>query len=159
MSHCAGASISPYWDPDATPYDLPSNVIPHVSAARPVAIGEGDRWVEPFDFRLCFTKSSSHQLRFSRPASYNGSEFEYWRRLYEKKPPSSLSQAGLGCLGELRRAALARHRVTLARHAPAALAAPASMLLLSPSPGACWSVYPDRPDLRQRCRSHPPFVH
>merc|ERR1740117_842950 len=96
-----GATVSPYWDAGATPYDIPSNVIPHVSAAHRVAIGASDRWVEPFDFRLCFTTSPSHQMLFTRPASYNASEFEFWRRIYEKTPPSSLSEAGLSCLGPI----------------------------------------------------------
>ena len=50
-----GTMINPYWDIDIIPYDVPSNVIPHVSSAVPAAVGSGDLWVQPFDFRLCFT--------------------------------------------------------------------------------------------------------
>ena len=96
-----GVTISPYWDVNAVPYDVPSNVIPHVSPAIPVAIGESDRWAEPFDFRLCFTKSPSHQRHFTKPANYNASEFEYWRRFYALQPPKSLSSAGLNCIGPI----------------------------------------------------------
>ncbi len=91
--------MNPYWDPHADPYDLPSNVLPHVSPLPPAAEGSGDHWVEPFDFRLCFTNSPGNKLNFSRPDSYNASEWELWRRLYRQNPPATLSDAGLSCLG------------------------------------------------------------
>jgi hypothetical protein len=38
-----GASVSPYWDASATPYDTPANIIPHVAPDVPVAVGGADR--------------------------------------------------------------------------------------------------------------------
>ncbi len=62
-------------------YDVPSNIIPHVEPAVPAAVGDGDLWTEPYDFRLCFTDSPGNRLAFTRPDTYNASEFEMWRRL------------------------------------------------------------------------------
>ena len=96
-----GAAVSPYLNESARPYDTPANILPHVSAQAPAGVGDADRWVEPFDFRLCFTDSPGNKINFTRPASYNASEWELWRRLYAKAPPHSLSQAGLACLGPI----------------------------------------------------------
>ena len=95
-----GAAVNPWWDPHADPYDVPSNIIPHVSGVRPAPVGEADRWVEPFDFRLCFTDSPSNRVNFTAPR-YNASEFELWRRIYAMAPPKTLAAAGLACLGPI----------------------------------------------------------
>jgi hypothetical protein len=52
----AAFNISAYWD------EQHKTVLPHVYPHAPVGVGEADRWVEPFDFRLCFTNSPSNQV-------------------------------------------------------------------------------------------------
>ena len=93
--------ISPYWSESVDPYDTPSNIIPHVAPQRPAAVGAGDLWMEPYDFRLCFTNSPSNRMAFTKPASYNASEWEFWRRVYVLEPPKTLSQAGLNCVSHI----------------------------------------------------------
>jgi hypothetical protein len=92
-----GLTINPYWDASvAEPEPLP-----HVAPELPVGIGEADAWIEPYDFRLCFTNSPGNKVPLRRPPAYNSSTWELWRRLYRAKPPSSLAEAGLSCLGPI----------------------------------------------------------
>lgn len=92
-----GATVNPYWDVSAETL----HVIPHVAADLPAGLGEEDRWVEPYDFRLCFTDSPGNSVPITKPPSYNASEWELWRRIYAESPPKSLSSAGLTCLGPI----------------------------------------------------------
>lgn len=94
-----GATVNPYWNTSIYPYDFADNIIPHVAHAAAAHVGNGDLWIEPYDFRLCFTNSPGNKANFTKPANYNASEFELWRRIYKEKPPTSLEEAGLGCLG------------------------------------------------------------
>jgi len=87
-------TVDPYW-PDGS-------VIPHVyTELEPVTLGQADDRIEVYDFRLCVTNSPGNRLPFTKPASYNASEWEFWRRLYKDSPPGTLSAAGLGCLGPI----------------------------------------------------------
>ena len=87
-------TVDPYW-PDGS-------VIPHVyTEPSPVTIGQADDRIEVYDFRLCVTNSPGNRVPFTKPASYNASEWEFWRRLVKDKPPSNLREAGLGCLGPI----------------------------------------------------------
>ena len=121
-SKLSGLTVNPYWDASvASP-----EALPHVSAAVPADIGAADGtrlrtrsqvstralidrdcvpratdWLEAYDFRLCFTNSPQHRIPFRRPAGYNASSFELWRRIYRAKPPRSLAEAGLSCLGPI----------------------------------------------------------
>ena len=65
------------------------------------AVGEADTRIEVYDFRLCFTNSPSHRIPFWKPANYNASEWEFWRRLYAGNPPGNLASAGLSCIGPI----------------------------------------------------------
>lgn len=88
-------NVDPFW-PDGS-------VIPHVSDAPMVPIGSADKRIEVYDFRLCITNSPGNHVPFTKPPGYNASEWEMWRRLYDngKKPPKSLHDTGLGCLGPI----------------------------------------------------------
>lgn len=85
--------IDPFW-PDGS-------VIPHVSDEAMAPVGHADNRTEVYDFRLCFTNSPGHRIPVSRPEGYNASEWELWRRIYAGKPPQSLRDAGLSCLGPI----------------------------------------------------------
>ena len=86
-------TVNPLW-PDGS-------LIPHVVSAPSIPVGAADKRIEAYDFRLCITDSPSHRIPIRRPVGYNASEWEFWRRLYNNgtKAPSSLKDAGLGCLG------------------------------------------------------------
>ena len=73
-----GLTISPWWDANASALEP----LPHVSAAVPAGFGERDDRVEAYDFRLCMTDSKQNSVPLRRPAAYNASEWELWRRLY-----------------------------------------------------------------------------
>lgn len=93
------ATVNPWWDSSVPTAQLAA--IPHVSADVPVGEGKADLWVQPYDFRLCFTNSPSNRAPITKPVSYNASEWELWRRIYAAKPPRSLGEAGLSCLGPI----------------------------------------------------------
>jgi hypothetical protein len=87
--------LSPYWPNTSDP-------LPFVSGAFPGEVGDGDNKVMSYDFRLCMTNSPSNGLRMtSPPTEYNRSHWELFRRVYASHSPSSLSQAGLCCLGPI----------------------------------------------------------
>ena len=90
-----GTSVSGYLKEG----DPSSGVLPYLFDGEPVAEGAGDLWVESYDFRLCFTNSPGNQLKFTQPAGYNATQFEYWRRIYRENPPGSLAAAGLHAIG------------------------------------------------------------
>jgi len=92
-----GAVVNPYWDASA----VEPQVIPHVLADVPVDVGQADRWIQPYDFRLCMTDSPGNRIPITKPPGYNSSEWELWRRIYAANPPKSLAQAGLDCLGPI----------------------------------------------------------
>ena len=89
-------NVDPYWSD--------GSLIPHISDGKTmVGLGEADLRMQVYTFRLCITNSPGHRLPFSKPASYNASEWEFWRRLYKNgtDAPQSLRSAGLGCLGPI----------------------------------------------------------
>ena len=87
-------TVDPYW--------ADGSVIPHVySEPAPVTLGQADSRIEVYDFRLCVTNSPGNRRPFTKPAGYNASEWEFWRRLYKDHPPATLAKAGLGCLGPI----------------------------------------------------------
>ena len=63
--------------------------------------GQADDRIEVYDFRLCVTNSPGSRVPFTKPAGYNASEWEFWRRLVKDKQPANLRAAGLGCLGPI----------------------------------------------------------
>eukprot|EP00730_Choanoeca_flexa_P017648 TRINITY_DN8526_c0_g1_i1.p1 TRINITY_DN8526_c0_g1~~TRINITY_DN8526_c0_g1_i1.p1 ORF type:complete len:548 (+),score=102.92 TRINITY_DN8526_c0_g1_i1:181-1644(+) len=87
--------LSPYWPNTST-------VLPLISHAFPGNVGDGDNRIMSYDYRLCMTNSATWGLRMSAPpANYNASRFELLRRVFAASPPSSLSAAGLCCLGPI----------------------------------------------------------
>eukprot|EP01052_Picozoa_sp_SAG31_P025399 SAG31_NODE_2224_length_6150_cov_5.071724_2_plen_713_part_00 len=87
--------IDPFW-PDGS-------VIPHVSNAPLVPVGQADKRVQVYTFRLCLTDSPGHRIPIWRPKDYDPREWEFWRRLYNNgsRAPANLRAAGLGCLGPI----------------------------------------------------------
>ena len=94
-----GIYVDPYYQTTDSNGKIKESVIPHVYAGLPANIGDGDDWVQAYTFRLCFTNSPSHRIPIDKPDSYNPNDWEFWRRLYKLKPPNTLAEAGVSCLG------------------------------------------------------------
>ena len=62
---------------------------------------QADGRVEAYGFRLCLTNSPGNRLSFTKPASYNASEWEFWRRLYKARPELLATVPVGACLGPI----------------------------------------------------------
>lgn len=87
--------VDPFWPNTTEP-------LPLIYRGFPGLPGEGDGKLEAFAYRLCMTRSPSHRVPIGTPPpGYNSSVFELFRRLFAARPPRSLGEAGLFCLGPL----------------------------------------------------------
>ncbi len=83
--------ISPY----KVPGDAKSGVLPRVSAEDPGIKGEGDKRVQAYCFRSCYTTDASNRIPFPKPAGYDASQYELllrvlntgWGEFFEKFDP------------------------------------------------------------------------
>jgi hypothetical protein len=83
--------ISPF----VKPGDPESGLLPRISAEAPGAYGEGDRKIQAYCYRTCFTKVPENRVPFPRPAGYDASQYELllrifdagWRRTFQKFDP------------------------------------------------------------------------
>jgi len=71
--------ISPY----VIPGDPKSGVLPRISADPPGAYGSGDRRVQAYCFRCCFTDHPNNRIPFPRPDGYDPKQYELLLRIYE----------------------------------------------------------------------------
>lgn len=89
------SSVNPFW-PNST------ELLPLIYRGYPGQPGDGDKKLEAYAYRMCMTRSPSHRVPISSPPpGYNASTFELFRRLFAARKPSSISSAGLFCLGPL----------------------------------------------------------
>jgi hypothetical protein len=83
--------ISPY----KVPGDPKSGVFPRVSAEDPGIKGEGDKRVQAYCFRSCYTTVPENRLPFPKPEGYDASQYELllrvlntgWGEFFEKFDP------------------------------------------------------------------------
>ena len=83
--------ISPY----KVPGDLKSGVLPRVSAEDPGKFGEGDKRVQAYCFRACYTNVPENRIPFPKPDGYDASQYEIllrvlntgWGEFFEKFDP------------------------------------------------------------------------
>ncbi|MCX6839259.1 MAG: FAD-dependent oxidoreductase [Verrucomicrobia bacterium] len=83
--------ISPY----QVPGDPKSGVLPRVSAEDPGVKGEGDKRVQAYCFRSCYTTVPENRLPFPKPEGYDASQYELllrvlntgWGEFFEKFDP------------------------------------------------------------------------
>ncbi len=83
--------ISPY----KVPGDPKSGVLPRVSAEDPGVKGEGDKRVQAYCFRSCYTTDPSNRIPFPKPEGYDASQYEIllrvlntgWGEFFEKFDP------------------------------------------------------------------------
>jgi hypothetical protein len=70
-----------------SPYIIPghpeSGVLPRISTAPPGEYGAGDSKVQAYCYRLCLTQHPENRLPFPKPDSYDPTEFELLRRIFE----------------------------------------------------------------------------
>ena len=69
--------ISPY----KVPGDPKSGVLARVSAENPGTLGEGDKRVQAYCFRSCYTTDASNRIPFPKPAGYDASQYEVLLRV------------------------------------------------------------------------------
>ncbi len=74
--------VDPFW----TPGDASSGVLPGVSPIEPGANGSGDRRVQQYNFRLCFTDVLANRIPFREPLVYRRSDYELLRRRLLSNP-------------------------------------------------------------------------
>jgi hypothetical protein len=83
--------ISPY----KIPGDPKSGLLPRVSAEDPGIKGEGDKRVQAYCFRSCYTTDPSNRIPFPKPEGYDASQYELllrvlntgWGEFFEKFDP------------------------------------------------------------------------
>ncbi|MFO1485706.1 MAG: FAD-dependent oxidoreductase [Verrucomicrobiaceae bacterium] len=83
--------ISPY----KVPGDPKSGVLPRVSAEDPGKFGEGDKKVQAYCFRSCYTTVPENRIPFPKPEGYDASQYEIllrvlntgWDEFFEKFDP------------------------------------------------------------------------
>lgn len=83
--------ISPY----KVPGDPKSGVLPRVSAEDPGKFGEGDKKVQAYCFRSCYTNVPENRIPFPKPEGYDATQYEIllrvlntgWGEFFEKFDP------------------------------------------------------------------------
>jgi hypothetical protein len=83
--------ISPY----KVPGDPKSGLLPRVSAEEPGVKGEGDKRVQAYCFRSCYTTVPENRIPFPKPEGYDASQYELllrvlntgWDEFFEKFDP------------------------------------------------------------------------
>jgi FAD dependent oxidoreductase len=77
------------------PGDPKSGVLPRVSTASPGEYGAGDKGVQAYCFRSCYTNDPSNRVPFPKPEGYDASQYEIllrvlntgWGEFFEKFDP------------------------------------------------------------------------
>lgn len=77
------------------PGDPKSGVLPRVSTAPPGEYGAGDKGVQAYCFRACYTNDPSNRVPFPKPEGYDASQYEIllrvlntgWGEFFEKFDP------------------------------------------------------------------------
>ncbi|MFO1498023.1 MAG: FAD-dependent oxidoreductase [Verrucomicrobiota bacterium] len=70
-------------DPYRRPGDRQSGLLPFVQAEPLGTPGAGDRSVQAYNFRLCFTTNAANRLPIPAPANYNPADYELLARYLE----------------------------------------------------------------------------
>ena len=70
-------------DPYRIPGDASSGLLPFVQAGDGGTAGEGDRCVQTYNFRLCYTKNARNRLPLRPPPKYDPARFELLARYLE----------------------------------------------------------------------------
>lgn len=66
-----------------SPYGANENLLPGVQPATDNKIGDGDKKVQAYGFRMCITNQRNNMIPFPRPAQYDPARYEILARLVE----------------------------------------------------------------------------
>jgi len=66
-----------------SPFDASGKLVPEVSADKPGKLGDGDRKVQAYSYRMCLTDDPSNRIPFPKPEGYNPARYELLRREIE----------------------------------------------------------------------------
>jgi hypothetical protein len=70
-------------DPYKVKGDPNSGILPFIIAKAPGKIGDGDKKIQAYCFRMCLTKQPDNRIPFTRPANYNELNYELLFRNFE----------------------------------------------------------------------------
>lgn len=68
-----------------SPFDEDGDLLPLIKPEKPVEVGEGDRAIQGYGFRLLLTRRPDLRIPFPKPDGYDPSEFELMKRLLAKQ--------------------------------------------------------------------------
>eukprot|EP00040_Diaphanoeca_grandis_P026029 m.145111 g.145111 ORF g.145111 m.145111 type:complete len:683 (+) comp30417_c0_seq2:184-2232(+) len=71
------------------PYDANGNLLPLLRPEVPLPVGEGDKQIQAYNFRLCVTDNASLRVPFRQPANYDPAQWELLRRFWLDWPNST----------------------------------------------------------------------
>jgi hypothetical protein len=70
-------------DPYVKPGDPKSGLLPNVQPGEGGVVGEGDRCVQAYNFRLCMTKVAANKAPWTKPPGYDEKQYELLARYLE----------------------------------------------------------------------------
>ena len=68
------------FDVEISPDDADGKLLPLVYGGDPTPPGQGDKKVQAYNFRLCFSKDPDNRVPFPKPADYDPARFELLKR-------------------------------------------------------------------------------
>jgi hypothetical protein len=77
--HYFKANISPY----KTPGDPKSGLLPEIASSGPGEKGSGDKKIQAYCFRMCFSNNPDNRVPFPKPANYDPARYELLGRVYD----------------------------------------------------------------------------
>lgn len=75
-----------------SPYDAQGHLLPLIYGGDAGEVGEGDRKVQAYNFRLCLTDRRDNQAPFPKPEGYDPARYEILRRFLESAPDTPLDK-------------------------------------------------------------------
>lgn len=69
-----------------SPYDENGNLLPLIYAGDPGKVGEGDRKVQAYNFRVCMCKRKENQVPFPKPKDYDPKRYALLARYLNEAP-------------------------------------------------------------------------
>lgn len=68
------------YDPYVVPGNPASGLLPHVNPNTGGTVGQGDKRLQAFNFRLCLTQNATNRVAISAPTNYSAANYELVRR-------------------------------------------------------------------------------
>jgi len=68
------------YDPYVVPGNPASGLLPHVNTNTGGSVGQGDKRLQAFNFRLCLTQNATNKVAITAPTNYSAASYELVRR-------------------------------------------------------------------------------